>query len=225
MLKISLLFGLPIFLIASPAGAVSIVTYNLTGAAGNQGTQAPSATEPNITGVPISRGPSVAPAAGGNSFNSNGWDSTSADDYLQLGFTVAPGFTVNLNNLSIGTQSSGTGPGTIGLFSSVDNFATALTSISQASGGNLVSSVYSLNTLTNLTGTINFRFLEIGNTSANGVGTTAAGGTFRLANNTSTSNIVFDGTVQAVPFEFSPLIGVAGLGAVFVTKKKLKKAK
>jgi hypothetical protein len=223
--KVCFAFPLVFFAVTAPVHAVALVTYNLNGNVGNEVTEAPSANAPNITGVAISRGTGLTANNAANSFNSQGFDTATVTDFVQLGFTVSPGFTVNLTNLQIATQSSGTGPGTIGLFSSVDSFTTALATISQAPGNNTISSSYGLSGLTGLTGTINFRFLEIGNTQADGVGATANNGSFRLLNNTAANAIIIDGVVTPVPFEFSPAGAALGLTAVFVGKRFIKKAK
>jgi hypothetical protein len=214
------LISLPLaFASASPASAINIVRYDLAGAAGNQLSQAPASTASNITGLNITRGAGLTRTAATDSFNSAGFEGTAAapssNEYVEFGFTVDAGYTVNLNNLKIGTRSSNTGPGTIGLFSSVDGFGSALISITLQSGAttNLLTTI-DLSNLVNLTGTIGFRFYEIGNTAANG-GVTGATGTFRLANFDS-NGIVLDGQVTpvvAVPFEFSPTFGLVMMGA------------
>lgn len=229
-----LLFSLSLALLtATPANAINIVTYNLTGATGDQATQAPSTTAINITGLNITRGAGLVVSPAGSSFSSSGFENTSSgattNEFVQLGFTVASGFTVSLNNLKVGTRSSGTGPGTIRLFFSGDGFLTSSAvgpAISQPNSVG-ISSTIDLSTLTGLTNTVTFRFYEEGNTSANG-SATAVGGTFRLSN-FDPNGIVFDGTVTAtatpVPFGFSPEFGLVAIGAWASRKWIVKKAK
>ena len=220
-----LLVSLPLaFVSPNPASAINIVTYNLTGATGSQSNQAPTSTASNITGLDITRGTGLNASAATNSFSSSGFEGTAAapssNEYVQFGFTVDAGYTVSLNSLAIGTRSSNTGPGTIGLFSSVDGFASPLRSITQPSLTNVFTTI-DLSNLAGLTGTIGFRFYEIGNTAPNTSATTSAG-TFRLINFDS-NGIVLDGQVTpvvAVPFEFSPTFGLVMVGA-WISRKWL----
>ncbi|MFA5982467.1 MAG: hypothetical protein WC782_00460 [Methylococcaceae bacterium] len=99
---------------------------------------------------------------------------------FSFGFTVDSGFSVNLDQLVIGTRSSNTDPGTLGLFYSGDSFATSLFNFTQAPGSNLVNSIIDLSALTDLTGAVEFRIFQIGNNAANG-GSTSTNGTFRVA--------------------------------------------
>jgi hypothetical protein len=219
------LISLPLaFASASPASAINIVRYDLAGAAGNQLSQSPTSTASNITGLNITRGAGLATSTAVNSFSSSGFEGAavapSSNEYVEFGFTVDAGYTVSLNNLKVGTRSSNTGPGTIGLFSSVDGFASPLRSITQPSTTNVFTTI-DLSNLAGLTGTIGFRFYEIGNTAPNASATTSAG-TFRLINFDS-NGIVLDGQVTpvvAVPFEFSPTFGLVMMGA-WISRKWL----
>jgi hypothetical protein len=146
---------------------------------------------------------------------------------VQLGFTVASGFTVSLNNLKVGTRSSLNGPGMIRLFFSGDGFVTSSAvgpAISQPTTATVLSTI-DLSTLTGLTNTVTFRFYEENNTAVNG-SATAGGGTFRLRN-FDPNGIVFDGTATAtpVPFGFSPEFGLVAIGAWASRKWIVKKAK
>jgi hypothetical protein len=130
-------------------------------------------------GNAIVRGAGLGPLAAADSFNSNNWDDE-VDEFIEFGFTVLPGFTVDLTNLIIGTRSSATGPGTIGLFTSLDGFAAAVHTIVQPSES-FISSTLDLTSLPTLgPGTFSVRLIEIGDTAANGSGPTQGVGTFRL---------------------------------------------
>ena len=226
----SLLFSLPLALFtATPASAINIVTYNLLGATGSQATQASASSATNITSLDITRSVELNANGGLGSFASNGFEGTVAaptsNEYVQLGFTVNPGFTVSLNNLKIGTRSSATGPGTMRLFYSLDDFVSATSvgsTITQPSTLATVLSTIDLSSLTGLTNTVTFRFYEDGNTQADTIGATDINGTFRLSN-FDTNGIVFDGTVAtAVPFEFAPEFGLVAVGA-WVSRKWIVK--
>jgi hypothetical protein len=209
-------------LLASSSQAALVAQWDMTGQLGTQVTQTgtPGA---NISNAVISRGTGIAATAANNSFNSTGW-TFQTTDYVSLAFTVATGYTVALTNLVVGTQSSGTGPGTLGLYYSGNNFGPSLATLTQGSA-TLLNSSLSLTSLPTLTAGIwEFRFYEIGTNSAAG-GTTASGGTFRLANSATLGAVTFNGTiapaVSAVPVPASLPLLVAGLGALgFIARRR-----
>ncbi|PPC89234.1 MAG: hypothetical protein CTY34_12130, partial [Methylobacter sp.] len=153
----------------------------------------------NITGSNLVRGAGLTANSGSGSLNSTGFTGQ-ATDFLSFGFSVADGFSVNLEQLFIGTRSSNTGPGTLGLFYNGDNFASSLFTFSQSGTSNLFS-IVDLSALTGLTGSVEFRILQIGTNSANGGATTSSTGTFRVQDYVVSSidnNLRFTGTVNAV---------------------------
>jgi hypothetical protein len=119
--------------------------------------------------------------------------------YFTFGFTVAPGFVVNLNQLLIGTRASGTGPRDMALRYSGDGFTANLATWTE-SGTGFINNTLSLSSLTNLSGTVEFRIVALSNTSANGTGSIASGGTYRIANffsGTDTGSFRLTGTIVA----------------------------
>jgi hypothetical protein len=213
MKKLILCFAF-LLTIGSSAWADIITGYNLSGQPGNQTSNTPSIEAANVDGLLLTRGPGLTPTAAGNSFSASAWD---AGDYFSFGFTVDTGYFVELTNLEIGTRSSGTGPGTMGLFSSVDSFATAITTISQSPGSNFVNSVIDLTSLGQLSGNVEFRLAMIGTTSAGG-GAVGSGGTFRVTNyfaGGDQGSFRFNGSVSAVPEPTAAgllaLTGIAGM--------------
>jgi hypothetical protein len=139
-----------------------------------------------------------------HSFNSNNWDDE-VDEFIEFGFTVAPGNIVDLENLIIATRSSPTGPGTIGLFTSLDAFATAIHTFNQGPGDNFVDTIVDLTSLASLiSGPFSVRLMEIGDTQADGVGDTSGVGTFRVAEflddpTGAFLDVQFNGVVISVP--------------------------
>jgi hypothetical protein len=205
----------------NPAQAASIVEWDLLGAPGNQASTAASSAATNVTGTNLTRGPGLTPTGAGNSFSASGWN---VGEYFEFGFSVDAGFSVDLDTLFIGTRSSNTGPGSLGLFYSGDSFTNSLFTFSQ-SGSNFLNSTVDLSALTGLTGNVNFRVVNLSNTSANG-GTVGGGGTFRVGayfdQGSFANNLSFTGTVNnPVPVPAAVwLLGSAVAGMAGVARRK-----
>lgn len=167
------------FAAAVTQGAI-VTSWDLSGDPGNQATEPAAFSAPGVTGGAITRGAGLSPDAGVHSFGSNNWDDQTADEYIEFGFTVQAGTAVDLESLIIATRSSATGPGTIGLYTSLDGFASAIYTFVQPSASYLPS-IVPLSALPTLTaGEFLVRLVEIGNTQADGVGDTSGVGTFRI---------------------------------------------
>lgn len=199
--------------VASAANAGVITSYNLTGQPGTQASVAGTGTT-NVTAASLTRGAGLTGVSAANSMNASGW-TQGADDFFSFGFTVDSGFAVNLDKLYIGTRSSAQGPGTMGLFYSGDGFATALTTFNQAPGGNFINAIIDLSGLSGLTGSVEFRLMQIGTVAANG-GSTSSGGTFRVTayfeNGAFNRDLQLTGEVVPAPSALA-LLGLGGLVA------------
>lgn len=183
------------------AHAVSLVAWNLTDQLGDETSVAASFSATNVSGLNLTRGAGLDPNKGIDSMNSRGWNNQNTD-YVQFGLTVDPGYKVNISELYIGTRSSFTGPGTMGLYVSTDNYGNPLTTFNQAPGENFVYSLATFSTLNDLTGTIYFRLMQIGTTAANG-GATGSIGTLRVTNyfqgGIDTGSFRITGSIVPVP--------------------------
>ena len=100
------------------ARAQGITEWALAGAPGDQASTPASNTVAHVVGLDMTRGAGVNPSAAANSFSGTGWQTLAADDYFSIGITIDAGWAVNLDELWIGTRSSNTGPGFLGLFHS-----------------------------------------------------------------------------------------------------------
>ena len=100
-----------------------------------------------------------------DSFSSKGFNNP--NNFVQFGFSVASGYTAHLGELWIGTKSSATGPKSIGVFTSADNYTTAIATIIE-DGANPLYSKISLDGLGPVTGTFNIRLKPTDITAENG---------------------------------------------------------
>lgn len=196
-------------------GSVTIADWNLEGQTGSQASVGANSAAANITGNTLSRGAGLTGAAGANSINASGWTGE-ATDYFAFGFTVDAGYQVDLNSLYIGTRSSNTGPGSVGLYYSGDGFANTVATFSQAPGSNFVNTIVDLTALANVSGAVEFRLAAIGSTAANG-GATSAAGTFRITayfvGGIFDHNLGFTGDVIPAPGSATlAALGIAAMG-------------
>jgi hypothetical protein len=188
--------------IIGSSSAATLVSWTLTGAAGNEAFSPGTSASPLVTATNMTRGPGNNAPTAANSFNTSGWESAAtvppgdSTEYISFGFNVQAGATATLTSLFVGTRSTNAGPGTMGLFYSGDSFANPITVISQTAEV-FISSEIALGALPALTGPVEFRWIEIGNSRADGVGVTGSTGAFRL----------FD-------YDSDPLIGVQFTGVV-----------
>jgi hypothetical protein len=200
----------------SAANADIVASWNLQGTAnGNNASASGSGVAGQTSATNITRGAGLTALGtpANNGFSADGWTGQ-ATDFISFGFTVNAGYSVNLTSLLIGSRSSNTGPGSLGLYYSGDSFASNLFTFVQSPGSNFVNSNIAL-ALSGLTGVVEFRIRAIGTTSANG-GSTGSNGTFRLTNyfaaTVDSGSLSFNGTVIPAPGALA-LVGLGGLVA------------
>lgn len=202
----------------SGASAQTIAQWDLQGTPGDQAFTAGTAAA-GVTAANLTRGTGITPTAAANSLSGSNWADLGPDDYFTFGFTADAGNSVDLSSLYIGTRSSGTGPGTLGLFYSGDGFSTNLFSFVQAPGGNFVNSVVDLSSLPELTGSVEFRIRSINAVAANG-GSINANGTFRVTGyfvgGTFDRNLQLTGTIVPTP----GALGLLGLGGLIAARRR-----
>ena len=196
---------------AMNASAASLAEWNLQGQPGDEATVLATYSATNGLGLWLVRGAGLTGVAATNCMDASGWNND-ALDYILFGLIVSPGYKINISGLNIGTRSSPTGPGTMGLYVSTDNYASPLATFDQT-GGIYVNSSVTFSTLNDLTDTVYFKLMQIGTNAANG-GTTGAGGTFRVTNyfldNTDTGSFNITGSVAPIPIPGT--LGLLGTG-------------
>jgi len=165
-------------LLTCVSSASTIALWQLAGQPGNQLTTM-GVGSANVSALDMTRGSGLGVNTGSGSFNSNGWDGVDANDYISFGFTVDAGYEVKLASILLGTRSSNTGPGTLGLYSSIDNFANPIQQFQQT-GDAYNDRNLDITALGLVSGSVEFRIFEIGDTQADGSGDTSSAGTFRL---------------------------------------------
>jgi SprB repeat len=202
--QVTLVTMLIIFLFAltSTVSYAQLASWELSTAAGNQASNAPSFTATNIGSGTLTRGAGVTAAAAGGCIASTGWYNTTAattlaqaitnNEYYEFTLPINSCFKANLTQVSMFVRSSGTGPGTVSLLSSADGFVAALGTASSTATSTLVNFPVSLSAVT---GTLTFRLYGYG--AASGGGTPAANGTLRIGSSpTATANdLIIDGIV------------------------------
>jgi hypothetical protein len=206
--------------LSTSASAEVIVDWDLTGLAGNETTLAANNAGVGIGGSALIEGATLVATSGSDSMNARGWNGEVAD-YFSFGFTVANGYSVDLSTLVIGTKSSNSGPGSMGLYYSGDHFASALYTFNET-GADFSNDIVALGALSQLTGTVEFRVMQIGSIAANG-GETSSAGTFRIAeysDGVTSTNLQLTGTVAAVPEADTSTMLLAGLGVVGVMARR-----
>ena len=170
----------------------------------------------HVTVESMIRGAGLKGNTGGNSLNSTGWNGE-ATDYVEFGFTVDSGFAAKLDKLYLGTKASGTGPQTVSVFTSLDNYGAAIASFGE-DGSNFVDSAIDLSAFGDITGTLTFRLF--------GAGATGGAGTLRVADYYANNTYYYDtitGNVAAVPEPESYAMIIAGLGLMgFVVRRRSK---
>lgn len=156
-----------------------IINWNFTGEPGNQVSTAADFAATGLLALDFARGAGINPASASNSISSNGWNAGD-DRYFTFGFTIAPDKLVDLSTLQIGTRASGTGPRDMALLYSGDGFQNPVATFTQSNNA-FDNFELDLSSLSNLSGTVEFRIVSTSNIAANG-GSVASTGTFRVTN-------------------------------------------
>ena len=205
--------------LATAASAEVITSWANFGQPGDQAFSPVSVEAANIDGLNFTRGPGLGGNAGNNSLNSNGWSTDASQDYVSFGFTVADGYTVDLESFWFGARSSGTGPGFLGIFVSTDGFSSSVYEFVNV-GTSFTNAVADMSALTGLTGTVEFRVQLLNDVSAGG-GLVGSQGTFRMGDHFDGSDFTemrFEGSVNVIPAPGA--FALLGLGGLVATRRR-----
>lgn len=214
------LFGLVIVSsFCAAALDAQIVTYNFTGAAGNQATQPTASVAANVTASVISRGSGVTANSAGSSISSNGWTTAASidvNDYYEFSITPASGYRIDVGTLSFAERRSNTGIRNWEIRTSLNSFSTVVGSASVPDNDlTRNQSVIFGDAYNSISSTLTIRIY--------GFAAEAGTGTWRLANNTDTSNMQLTGTVSAIPepSTFAALLGLTALAGVATRRRRV----
>jgi hypothetical protein len=213
--------SLPALSLASPF----TVTYTFTGSPGNQVSEPVDANPVGALFSAITRGPGIAPIAGMNSINSDGWSTGFAidlNDYYEWTITPSAGFELDVTDLEFSMRRSGTGPRLFELRNSLNGFATPFGSASIADVTDNIRLGFNVpggfNGSLNLTSPITFRIY--------GYGAEGPLGTFRLGialgevAESLPANLVVGGDLAEAPEPTTLLLLGAGLSALGLRRRR-----
>lgn len=180
----AILLGL---LIIGNAGiAQSIWTNPITGSNPNSTNPytAGQIVDANITVSGIGRGSGITGNAGNDRFNATAWSTSGIDlnDYFTFTLTPATNYKINLSSFEFTLQRSSTGPVNYALRSSIDNFASDISTGAYPMAAALQTVALSGPIFQNVTGAITFRIY--GYTAGSNVGTA------------SVNDFTFNGTTE-----------------------------
>jgi hypothetical protein len=148
-----------------------------------------------------------------------GWDGVDVDDYVELGISVADGYEVTLDTLYIGTMSSLSGPGSIGIFTSDNDYSSPLMIIEQIA----LEQTYTAVDLDGrvVSGDFFIRLYEDGNSQAGDSGeATANNGTLSVFEYSNDLNVSIGGEISPVPVPGAIWLLGSGLIMAVVSRRR-----
>lgn len=207
-----------------------ILTFNFAGT--NPGQSSPwtttSALDANLTlTTGWSLGAGLAGNSGNNRYNASNWSTgasfsvaSSGNDYAYFQITAKSGYALDLRGATItfSLQNSGTGPDFYSVRSSVDSYASDLSSAStalNAAGGTTSTSLTLSNsiTLSAITDTVQFRVY--------GWGASATSGTMSINSWSMTGSVA---SAIPEPSTYAAMAGVAALLGVMLHRRRRQQA-
>ncbi len=182
-----------ITLSALPIVAADIAKWNFTGQAGDQVSTASSFSATGTTASAVSRGTGLTASAAAGSISSSGFTTTTsidANDYYEFSIALNPGTTLDIDTISFAERRSGTGIRNFTLRSSLDGYAAdVVTPIAVPDDTATRNQTLTLGSTFDAVTASNITFRIYGYAAE------AAGGTWRLANESTKLAMTVEGTV------------------------------
>lgn len=216
LVKLSLSAGLVLSISCQCCGAM-LLSWNTFGNAGTESSE-PSVTNfANIAPADLTRGAGISNSGNENRFGGSSWfdtgntiagstvaEAVAGNHYLEFIVIPTGGATFSATSFNFMWDRSGTGPSAVTLRSSLDAFTADLGSVT-----GLVSSVtnntIAITGVTDVAIATSFRLY--------GFGATSGAGTGGFDTTTNSANVIFNGTVTAVPEPSSLALLVAAAAA------------
>jgi hypothetical protein len=213
--------------LASVANA-QLLQFNTVGNTGSETTEPSVANDLNVLPSTLTLGAGITSAANTNRFGGSGFfdtgdtvagttlsESIAGNDFFEFTLTPVSGFQANITGFSFIFDRSSTGPNSVALRSSVDNFASDRGQVTGlVSGGAATTTVNDIpiTGLTGLTGTTTFRLFGFGGTATGGTGG------FDTATAALTPNVILNGSTSAVPEPAA--LGLLSLGGLLALRRR-----
>lgn len=215
--------GITLALTVASANAAYVAQWDTSGLKGNE-SFIQGIGSSHVTADNLFRGSGLTATLKTDYFSSGGWAGNDPSDYVQLGFSVATGYQTTLTKLLIQTKTQGVG--TIGVFTSLDNFVMPVYTMQPTTS--TTNRQISLGNMGPVTGSFAIRFMQIGDLAENG-NPTYSNGVFQIGDsylNGSYSNIILTGSTEPVPATPTPipaagwLLGSGLMGLMGIRKRK-----
>jgi hypothetical protein len=207
---------------AGTASAEVIIQYDTQGVGGGAPTvSSVAAINPaaGVTGVAVTRGPGLTPVSASFAINASGWNDLGSGDYFQFGFTTTQ--PIDVDRLTVGLQSSATGPGFVRLLYSRDGGAftplASAGSIAITPAATLLGETLDLNEIGVVNSSLLLRFVvDAGNPVAVNGGAIGSAGTFRFGSFSPSAGVFVNPEITGAAVPEPASIALAGLGVALV---------
>jgi hypothetical protein len=221
----SLLFLAALGLAGASARADVILAYEVDGLTGTTLNLIPAVLDPDLTGGTLTRGVGLGATSATAGYSSSAWNITDTFDpdvdFLSVTLDADPGYMLGVNSITYRMTATSTAPNQARWGYSIDGgawtYQTPYTISSATAGG--ADNAWTDIGLSSVTAPVEFRFWVWGTTQADGDGAAATGGTVRIRN-LAGNDLVFDGTVEAIPEPSSLLLGLLAGLVLFALRRK-----